>query len=568
MERGKEAAVMAPEQPDQYVVLELDPVSKNVTIQQDPLKKFVRKLMGYLRECAAKTFSDMKYSVGNDLAEATTAIRALIEERCQQIEGKLFADPRILQLQADVDEMKDHFLDMETRHSQMSQTLEKVEGEVKKEAGTEIKDMRDVRRIVRDFYDDNKKSKEVLEDLMQRVDFELDQLSSRCEETTNLVNVQVRRIDQYGGRITTNEESITTLSDDIGEANIVIDKLTSTKADNSALKDLIVEVRDFGQLAEKGAEAADLVPRVASLERTRRTFDTLIEKNKQSIEALQQADTEIHHRIDGCAAAVQDVDHRAQGSLGQRYAELLSQDHLLSTRLAEAEGQLQEFGKKLRAWNSKADATDVAALRAALGNISHALKDKEEAVLFGARCLSCNRVFDDVQTEADVVDLSLERQKSLVFAEIQRALHSPKCDPAEPLNLIAVKVGRQMGIKCGAATYLGRDVHSMARGIEAVHLIPLRPATGSNADSLSTPHTSRSSSSRPNTSQSAGRGGKRVLTARGVATTSPASAVTPLALLRQKDKPKDGVMDFKYQLGDLLGRGNINTAVSLDMPAR
>eukprot|EP00435_Cladocopium_sp_Y103_P005606 s2132_g1.t2 len=69
-------------------------------------------------------------------------------------------------------------------------------------------------------------------------------------------------------------------------------------------------------------------------------------------------------------------------------------------------------------------------------------KDREQAVLFGARCLSCNRAYEDTLKTSGAVNLPGEKRKAQVFAEIQRALHSPRTDPQEPIKLIAVKVGR------------------------------------------------------------------------------------------------------------------------------
>ncbi|CAE8665210.1 unnamed protein product [Polarella glacialis] len=111
-----------------------------------------------------------------------------------------------------------------------------------------------------------------------------------------------------------------------------------------------------------------------------------------------------------------------------------------------------------------------------MGLLAEGIKDKEQAVLFGARCLSCNRVFDDVEKTSNTVNLRGERHRAQALFEIQRALHTPRTDPGQTIKLLAVKVGRpgMSKSKDNQSVFSSRDAQSLSYGIEDVQLLPLR----------------------------------------------------------------------------------------------
>lgn len=73
-----------------------------------------------------------------------------------------------------------------------------------------------------------------------------------------------------------------------------------------------------------------------------------------------------------------------------------------------------------------------------------------QQVLFGARCLSCNREYDEVQKTPGGVDVIAEKQRSKLCVEVERALRCSKTDPGKPIKLLAVKVGRPSTVACPA----------------------------------------------------------------------------------------------------------------------
>eukprot|EP00929_Paragymnodinium_shiwhaense_P108759 TRINITY_DN75097_c0_g1_i1.p1 TRINITY_DN75097_c0_g1~~TRINITY_DN75097_c0_g1_i1.p1 ORF type:complete len:761 (+),score=251.23 TRINITY_DN75097_c0_g1_i1:165-2447(+) len=127
---------------------------------------------------------------------------------------------------------------------------------------------------------------------------------------------------------------------------------------------------------------------------------------------------------------------------------------------------------------------DLEKLRNAMSLMAQEGKDREQAVLFGARCLSCNRVFDEVAQEAGTVDVRGEKQREKLYAEVQRAFHSAKHDPTKPIKMIAVKVGRPETVSSGTpgrynAPYSGRDWGSLSCGVEDVQLLTSRQGCSS-----------------------------------------------------------------------------------------
>merc|ERR1719327_349741 len=83
---------------------------------------------------------------------------------------------------------------------------------------------------------------------------------------------------------------------------------------------------------------------------------------------------------------------------------------------------------------------------------------EKDTVLFGAKCLSCNRVFDDVDRSAGSVDNHSDQQRAQVLTEVQRALNHPAGDFSKPIKMLSVKVGRTGNIHAGdGGTYESRE---------------------------------------------------------------------------------------------------------------
>lgn len=189
-------------------------------------------------------------------------------------------------------------------------------------------------------------------------------------------------------------------------------------------------------------------------------FQKVAKKAKEdevSYSQRHQALTADHEKI-RASLEFKELSHAEHMSMVEERLETLEMDLARETRRIEdkAEEQLHFLAGKMRAMEENA-------------------KDREQAVLFGARCLSCNRAYEDTLKTSGAVNLPGEKRKAQVFAEIQRALHSPRTDPQEPIKLIAVKVGRPCPSPSSKeGPFASRDYSSMAYGIEDVQLLPVR----------------------------------------------------------------------------------------------
>lgn len=65
----------------------------------------------------------------------------------------------------------------------------------------------------------------------------------------------------------------------------------------------------------------------------------------------------------------------------------------------------------------------------------------KEGVLIGAKCLSCNRVYDEEVRNANQVDLHHEKQQLQVLAQLQQQLNASRGDVAG-MKVVTIKMGK------------------------------------------------------------------------------------------------------------------------------
>lgn len=148
---------------------------------------------------------------------------------------------------------------------------------------------------------------------------------------------------------------------------------------------------------------------------------------------------ELRERADVSAGATKSLEEQLrilQDDLQERFSTLRTAQQQASNRLSAVAGSVETLE------NKACDRIEMLQVKDGLAKVSQNVREKETAVLFGARCLSCNRVFDDVRPEANAVDLAGERQRHQVFAEVQRVLNDPAGDFSKPVRMVSVKVGK------------------------------------------------------------------------------------------------------------------------------
>mmetsp|Transcript_72721 Transcript_72721/g.157825 ORF Transcript_72721/g.157825 Transcript_72721/m.157825 type:complete len:619 (+) Transcript_72721:62-1918(+) len=313
-----------------------------------------------------------------------------------------------------------------------------------------------------------------------------------------------------------------------------------TKAKASALAELKQEVAKVKDMASLALPVPGLEVRLGQTEHGIHSVKGVAEQTKEGVAALRQLVAELGQQIEHCAGELADVSSRAD-SAQSRAAGLAAQRSAVTEQVRRLEGRLEECIALVEPLSeglaAKAEQAEFASLRDSVRALVQDMKDQEQSVLFGARCLSCNRVFDDVQQHAGVVSLHGEKQKEKLFAEVQRALHTPARDPNKTIRMLAVKVGRPAGLSDtrGHGFFEGRDAASLACGLEDVHLVPVRGGVESSGEPRLP--------SMPGSARAVGT----------EAMQSPRRRVRKLAGTGDVAPSKDGV-DFKHQLSHLVGR--------------
>jgi len=229
--------------------------------------------------------------------------------------------------------------------------------------------------------------------------------------------------------------------------------------------------------------------------------------------------------------------------------------HSMAAKCDDLSDRLQALSAIAEVIGTKASSDDVGILKEAVSLLARHDKEREQAVLFGARCLSCNRVYDDVEREPGAVDLQSEKQKTHLFAQVQKALNNPSSDFSKPIKLISVKVGRQQSApgtdgvgkfntRDGAFGYALDDVQLLLRGWKEGGLDAQRPSTVEGSR-MSQPEPSRPkgpSSGRPNSVVERSLPG--MSSPPGMMHTVP-SGVPDIPI-------REGPMDYKKPLSNLL----------------
>jgi len=332
----------------------------------------------------------------------------------------------------------------------------------------------------------------------------------------------IRDVELQKGSTSTNFKDMN------GELKQLSQKLLELEMDESTTNGFRELHRQAAELRENVAQAAVAQMIEPKMDRLAKDVDLLTKSCSKSDKELGSATKSVSQlflRIDSCSQQLLQVPLRRE--LDDRCVALDQQCRSVSSLLTEVQFALHDVSNAIVSLGTKAEQADLAIIRDELSMFAETVKDNKESVLFGARCLSCNRVFDEVGQEAGVVDLPVERQRDALFSQVQHALHSPNMDPMAKIKMLAIKVGRPMPILKNGNTFSGRDTSSFACGTGDMQLMPA--VRGSSMVDASSPQ-------RPST--------------------------TPRTQKRrpkgewQGSPKKDGPMDFIHPLSELLDRGH------------
>lgn len=284
------------------------------------------------------------------------------------------------------------------------------------------------------------------------------------------------------------------------------------------------------------AKLAGLEQAVGGLDEEAKLVNAAIEELQRSMLAAPWVEQAARH-----AALLKDLETNTD----RRCDGLSDECNNLSRRASEIEGRLLDVEATTDGLANKDHLTK---LQDTVSALELDLKDREQAVLFGARCLSCNRVYDEVQKDAGSVSLHADKQRAQLFAEVQRALHSGKANPGL-VNLLAVRVGRKGGetIGGGFGHVETRSGARVARGVEDMELLPYRGPTAPISEAMA-PAPPPSAETGPPTS-----GRPLAAELRTPRRRRPA----PHLVAGDGDKKSGALPEFRQPLSSLVGRGGL-----------
>jgi predicted nucleic acid-binding Zn-ribbon protein len=292
------------------------------------------------------------------------------------------------------------------------------------------------------------------------------------------------------------------------------------------------ELKELTGKVAQAALADDIANKINNLSQEVATLSEAC--RKADIDAAGTASNvdELSSKLNDCAEQLTHMTTQAE--VERRCQELDHQFRGVSELLMDVQGSLGDISGAVIALGSKADKSDLVEMRSELRMIAETTKDKEQTVLFGARCLSCNRVFDDVGQNSGTVDLPGERHRDALFSEVQRALHSPKVDPTAKIKMLSVKVGRPTSVPVSGGTFASRDAASFACDVADVQLLPVRGYSMAPDEVLT-----------PSIPEGSPRATRR----------------RPKGMDTWKGGTKEGPLDYKHPLSQLVDRGRGMTAI-------
>lgn len=362
----------------------------------------------------------------------------------------------------------------------------------------------------------------------------------------------MKTMESLGPEITGNQKRIEELQQTLAGLQNAIAKVKSEGA--AATDGVSQRVHSLNIIMGVGTGDPTVADRVISLEGASRQLEKTARNHGEEAASLRKAVEELQARAAQIEADASEAAERAFADVDGRCHPLEEHSREVNEKLGNVEEQLSRVHNALTVLPTKADNDDLLDVRQCVTGLVRDLKDKEQAVLFGARCLSCNRVFDEVQVEAGTVSVQTEKQKAQLWAEVQHALNSPRPDPGL-IRMLAVKVGRagNIGTKAGLGPIEGRDAASYACGMDDVGLVPVRgswpPTSDKGTRLLVASHLDRTALASPTAQQQS-------------PTTSPTATVkSPRRRARPETsgtQGEHGPMDFKHPLSSLVSRGALS----------
>lgn len=397
--------------------------------------------------------------------------------------------------------------------------------------------------------------------LEKRLESETSLLKESDERLDELMRVSRRNHDAVAAKVHSHASELVQQSKKAQTFTRELAEIVRQKADVTTCTAIQAAVTDLSTAWPE--EIAHLREHISKIEQSVRECENSVHRVNDEVKHVQEGVDTHHQEVKTNVKVVEDLCRNSENSIQQKMRPLEVRIGGTIERSLGLESRLEELTALVKSMAGKADQTDVIALRSSISAMAQDIKDREQAVLFGAKCLSCNRVFDDVQPTAGVVNLPAEKQRAKLFAEVQRAFHSPGSDPAQAIKMLTVKVGRPGSLPrgSGAGPFEGRDSASLACGVEDVTMIPVWKHPIANEGGHDGTHYTKTEApvsptiipghKRPATTPARMLAGNNTPQRRWKSSGTQDSKMPPAIV---SNKGSDGFADFKHPLSDIIGR--------------
>mmetsp|Transcript_31388 Transcript_31388/g.73232 ORF Transcript_31388/g.73232 Transcript_31388/m.73232 type:complete len:575 (-) Transcript_31388:183-1907(-) len=471
------SSVEAPFLPQGVVLgLKVDPNTQKVGIDQEALMTMLKGLRSYSKELAEHAISMMRDDLEAETRTMREEVRLAVEELRNDMDRKNI--PRFEALEESVEhthnettEFRQEITAMHARVMQATELAEKGANKANTEQPRSAKPPERPADMATTVQLDivAGRVERVNDALVEKVNTDLGEVRQYLESEMRLIKrwtedglAQVKAVEQAAEALRERVQTVETQTAGVSEH---VGKAMGEMADASAMRDVQEQLASLSKLAEAVGALPDLEARMQRQELI--TADA--SSTKDVVNMLHQQAEAGKSALDHLSTRLEDARREALAAADQVDTKVAHRHDVIDASLAHHEDKLNRHLSALHPRLAKLEQTtstmvhrpEFLTVREHVGTISQQLQEKEQTVLFGARCLSCNRVFDDVQTQAGTVDLHGDKQRAMLWAEMQRALYGPKTDPESAVKMIAVQVGRPAALpaKGGAGTFEGRQKH-------------------------------------------------------------------------------------------------------------
>lgn len=287
-----------------------------------------------------------------------------------------------------------------------------------------------------------KEVQDSIAELDSRIKENLAEMATEAEETGSKLKAKVQSIeDRLSQRFEENADKMDRLRADVDRLRQQRDEDFQRKADRKELEVLQKDmeqiqefqkdnVTKFDAAMQDIAKAQEFVSSVSGMQEQLQDLWLFARKGLQDLREWAAQTFGEHKRdllLKAHAAEVGDV----HDSIRVDIAEIIKRVH-------QVEGAVSTFGSRM------VDKREVLELKDATARIGQSIA-KREGVLFGQRCLSCNRTFVDQVQTANMVELKKEEQRSALLHEVEQAYNSTDGGAIKFLSINVGKSGQQRG---------------------------------------------------------------------------------------------------------------------------